>query len=62
MTIPTVTTTRLTLRPFIKKDTDPSPGYSAIKLGMTLIEQAQYFGIGCYRYTIERSVWESPRR
>jgi hypothetical protein len=29
---------------------------------MTFIEQAQYFGIDCYRYTIARSQWEHSLR
>lgn len=28
------------------------------KLGMTLVEEGQYFGIACYRYAIERSSYD----
>jgi ribosomal-protein-alanine N-acetyltransferase len=31
------------------------------KLGMTLVEQRQFFGIECRRYAIERAAWSNER-
>ena len=32
------------------------------KLGMLFVDQAHYFGMDCYRYSIERSSFDSDRR